>query len=152
MPPQRPKESHRCLALPWFHNLFCLYAFPAPIWVCVRFMWGHTCLRTSVKESYAAVFCVRGAPPPLDGGAFSRFLMHLALALLAFSLKTTPKIKKKKKKKLVKEFWPWHVPNSEELSFKVGPSLCGLQSFVITPIQDSGFIKLELEMSILTQK
>ena len=40
-----------------------------------------------IVTSYVAVFHVRGAPPPLGVDAFSWFLMHLALAMLAFYLK-----------------------------------------------------------------
>ena len=44
---------------------------------------------------YMAVFCVRGAPPPLGVGAFSWFLFILALALLTFCLIKVKKLKNK---------------------------------------------------------
>lgn len=36
---------------------------------------------------YGAVFCARGALPPLSEGVFSLFSIHLALAQLAFCFK-----------------------------------------------------------------
>lgn len=45
--------------------------------------------------SYVAVFRVWGAPPPLNVGVFSWFLIHLALVVLAICLKNK-KIRKEK--------------------------------------------------------
>ena len=44
---------------------------------------------------------------------------------------------------MVKEFQPSHVPNFEELGFKVGPSFNGYKCPLLTPIQDGGFAMLK---------
>ena len=53
----------------------------------VLVVWGLSLVGSVVVSSYVVVFRVQGPLPPLNVGALSWLLIHLALALLALCLK-----------------------------------------------------------------